>query len=385
MSRQKLKLCHIITGLDTGGAEMMLYKLLSCIDQEAFDVEVISLTDIGPIGQRIQALEVPVRALGMRRGIPSASHIMRLASWLRRGQPHIVQTWMYHADLAGGLAGRLAGHDRIAWNIRQSDLVANSSKRSTIWTIKTCAHLSRKVPARIVCCSHASERIHTALGYAADKMVVIPNGFDLTAYHPDPVARLSVRQELGLAEDAPLIGLVGRFHPQKDHQTFVQAVALLHARLPNVHFVLCGDGIDCNNPQLTGWIEAAGVCDVCHLLGRRSDIPRISAALDILTSSSAFGEGFPNVVGEAMACGVPCVVTDVGDSALIVGETGRVVPIRSPERLAAAWRELIEAGTEARGRLGQAARCRVEEHFSLPTVTRRYEQFYEEFAGLCVD
>lgn len=385
MSGQRIKLYHIITGLDTGGAEMMLYKLLSRIDRKAFEVEVVSLTDIGPIGQRIQGLEVPVRALGMRRGIPSAAHIMRLASWLRHGCPHIVQTWMYHADLAGGLAGRLAGHERIAWNIRQSDLVANSSKRSTIWTIKTCAHLSRRVPARIVCCSQASERIHTALGYAAEKMVVIPNGFDLAAYHPDPVARLSVRQELGLPEHAPLIGLVGRFHPQKDHQTFVQAVALLRARLPDVHFALCGDGIDSNNPQLTSWIEDAGVGDRCHLLGRRNDIPRISAALDILASSSAFGEGFPNVVGEAMACGVPCVVTDVGDSALIVGETGKVVPIRCPERLAAAWGELIEAGAEARARLGRSARCRVEEHFSLPTITRRYEQFYKELASRCAD
>ncbi|HLV78790.1 MAG TPA: glycosyltransferase [Chthonomonadaceae bacterium] len=384
MTRQPITLWHIITGLDTGGAERMLAKLLSGLDRQRFALEVLSLTDIGPVGKGIQEQGIPVRALGMRRGVPDPAGLLRLAGWLRRGRPRIVQTWMYHADLIGGLAGMLAGQKRIAWNIRHSDLAANS-KRSTIWTARACARLSRLVPARIVCCSHASQRVHAALGYAAEKMVVIPNGFDLSAYHPDPAARRAVRQELGLPEDAPLIGLIARFDPQKDHETFAQAAGLLRQRRPKAHFLLCGDGIEESNARLAGWIEAAGAGDRCLLLGRRADIPRLAAALDILTSSSAYGEGFPNVVGEAMACGVPCVVTDVGDSAQIVGETGMVVPIRAPERLAAAWEEWIAAGTEERARRGQAARCRVEAHFSLPAIVGRYTQFYEELAGLCAD
>jgi glycosyltransferase involved in cell wall biosynthesis len=213
-------------------------------------------------------------------------------------------------------------------------------------------------------------------------MVVLPNGFDLDAFQPDPAARGSVRQELGISEETPLIGLVARFHPQKDHHNFMQAAAQLHARLPNVHFLLCGAGVTPENPALAQWVEEAGLRANVHLLGVRQDVPRLSAALDIATSSSS-GEGFPNVVGEAMACGVPCVVTDVGDAALIVGETGRVVPPHDAQALADAWHDLLNAGEDYRYELGMAARRRVQECFSMTTISRRYEQLYEEIANLC--
>jgi glycosyltransferase involved in cell wall biosynthesis len=373
-----LRVGHIITGLNTGGAEMMLCKLLSRMNREVFEAEVISLTDIGPIGKKIQALGVPVRALGMRRGVPNPLGVLRLACWLRKGRPQIIQTWMYHADLIGGLASRLAAGSAVVWGIHHSNLEPQGSRRTTIWTARACARLSHWLPARIVCCSEASRRVHTGLGYAADKMMVILNGFDLQVYRPDPAARLSVRQELGIPEEAPLIGLVGRFDPQKDHGNFVQAAARLHAGLPEVHFLLCGDGVTWENPHLARWIEAAGIGGRCHLLGRREDIPRLNAAVDISTCSSSFGEGFPMVIGEAMACGVPCVVTDVGDLALVVGETGIVVPPRDPQALADGWRELMEMGVEKRRALGERARKRVEDHYSLARVVREYEALYKQ-------
>jgi glycosyltransferase involved in cell wall biosynthesis len=373
-----MKVLHIVAALETGGAEKVLYKLLSRTDREAFESEVISLIDIGPIGQKIQALGVSVRALGMRRsGVPNPLAMLRLAYWLQRDPPQVIQTWMYHADLIGGLAAKLAGSIPVAWGIHHSNLDPQSSRRSTIWIAMTCARLSCWLPARIACCSEASRQVHAQLGYAADKMVVIPNGFDLTIFEPDSAARRSVRQELGIPEEAPLIGLVARFHPQKDHCNFVQAAARFHARVPESHFLLCGDGITWDNPELTGWIEAAGIQSQCHLLGRREDIPHLTAALDI-ASTASYGEAFPMVIGEAMACGVPCVVTDVGDSAIIVGETGVVVPPKDPQALAAGWSQLLlDISREERLQLGLAARQRIMERYGLGKIVEQYEHLYE--------
>jgi glycosyltransferase involved in cell wall biosynthesis len=375
-----LRLLCLITSLDVGGAQMMLYKLLAGMDRTTFAPEVISLIDIGPIGEKIESLGIQVRSLGMRPGIPNPMSILRLISWLRRDRPDVIQTWMYHADLIGGWAAKFAGGIPMAWGIRQSDLSDHGSRRLTIYTMRMCAYVSKWLPARIVCCSEASQRVHTALGYATENMMVIPNGFDLRVFKPDAAARESVRVELQIPAGTPVIGLVGRFHPQKDHRNFVAAAALLHRSRPDVHFVLCGEEVTWDNLQLARWIADAGIAGCCRLLGRRQDIPRLVAALDIAASSSSFGEGFPNVIGEAMACGVPCAVTDIGDSALIVGRTGRVVPPQNPEDLAKALLELVELGHQERTCLGIAARARIKEHFDLPDIVMRYQNLYQELA-----
>lgn len=379
MSRP-IKLLHIISGLNTGGAEMMLYKLLSAMDRSAFSVEVVSLTDIGSVGNKILSIDVPVRALSMRRGVPNPFAVVKLVKWLRQSRPDVIQTWMYHADLIGGVAAKLTGDIPVAWGIRNSNLDSQGSKHSTIWTANICAKLSRFLPTKIICCSEASRIVHTALGYVETKMIVIPNGFDLAVFKPDLSARSSVRQELRIPEDTLMIGLIARFDPQKDHRNFLEAAARLHARVPDVHFLLCGDGITEDNTELLDWIEEAGLRQRCHLLGHREDVPRLVAALDIASSSSSYGEGFPNVVGEAMSCGVPCVVTDVGDSALIVGDTGKVVPPRDPDALASAWHELISIGENARRQLGDAARARIKYNFSLPVIASRYQKLFLEMS-----
>jgi glycosyltransferase involved in cell wall biosynthesis len=367
---------HIITDVSTGGAEIMLLKLLSHIDRQRFASRVISLTTGGSIGDRLEGLGIPVQALGMRPGFPDAGAVLRLAGWLRGNPPNLVQTWMYHADLVGGIAAHLAGRAPVIWGIRNSNLDVVHSRRSTHWTVKICAFLSNKIPERIVSCSETARRIHVNLGYAADRMLVIPNGFDLDLFRPDPQGRASLRQELGFLPEARLVGLVARFDPQKDHQTFIRAAAKVRARNAGVEFLLCGDGITGENAQLVGWIEELGLRDCFHLLGRREDIPRLSAALDVACSSSAYGEAFPNVLGEAMACGVPCVVTDVGDSAYIIGNTGKVVPPNDPEALAGAVVELLELPADRRHELGEAARRRVQQNFDIRAVVNRYEQLY---------
>jgi glycosyltransferase involved in cell wall biosynthesis len=382
VNAEPIALMHVIVGLDIGGAEMVLYRLLTQLDRARFAAHVVSLRDIGPVGRRLMADGWPVYALGMRSGgvaaLPPA--LVRLVGLMRALRPHVVQTWMYHADLLGGLAAKLAGGIPVAWNLRQSNLAPQFNKRSTLLLIRACALLSHGLPARIVCGSEAARRAHARLGYARTKMCVIPNGFDLALFKPDAEARVAVRQELGLAADTPLIGMMARFDPQKNHRTFVAAAGLLHAHCPTVHFLLCGGGVTWENRALAAWIDGAGLRARCHLLGEREDMPRLTAALDVATLSSR-GEGFPNALGEAMACGVPCVVTDVGDAGAIVGETGRLVPPGHPEALARAWAELLACSEEERRALGAAARERIAACFSLEQVVDQYEALWEQLAA----
>jgi glycosyltransferase involved in cell wall biosynthesis len=382
-SRQPISVLCLITSLNVGGAQTMLYRLLSRMDRTRFAPQVISMVDLelGPMNKTFETLGVPLRSLGMRPGRPNPVSILRLARWLRKDRPDVISTWLYHADLIGGMAAKLAGGIPVAWGIRHCDLSREGNKWLTLQTVKACALMSHWLPTRIVCNSEAARKTHVAAGYAIDKMMVIHNGSDLTMLKPDLAARESVRKELEIPEDAPLIGLVGRFDPQKDHHNFVQAAGLLHRDRPDVHFLLCGDDITWENPKLARWIQEADIAGCCRLLGRRADIPRLTAAFDIATSSS-FGESFANVIAEAMSCAIPCVVTDVGESALILGQTGRVVPPKNPMALALAWRDLLDLGHDGRTQLGMAARLRIQEYFNLRDTVTRYENLYQDLADM---
>lgn len=374
-----MRVTLVITNLATGGAEAMLLKLLTNLDRARFQPTVISLVGMGEVGPRIAALGVPVHALGMRRGgVPGPRALRRLARLLRQCQPDVVHTWMYHADLLGGLAARAVGCRRVIWGLRHSNLSKTENKRSTLWVARVCALLSGAVPAQILSCSARAKAVHAEIGYRDDKIHVIPNGFELDRFQPDAAARASVRADLGLPDEAPLVGLVARYDPQKNHAGFVQAAAQVAARMPQAHFVLAGAGVDAANGALQSAIAAQGLQQRMHLLGRRDDVPRLMAAFDVLASSSSYGEAFPNVLGEAMACAVPCVVTDVGDSAEIVGDTGRVVPPGDMDGLARELLAVLQLPVAERAALGGRARARVAAHYEIGHVTRLYEAFYEQ-------
>jgi glycosyltransferase involved in cell wall biosynthesis len=211
--------------------------------------------------------------------------------------------------------------------------------------------------------------------------VVIPNGIDLEAFAPSRAHRVSVREELGADPGAPLIGLFARFDPQKNHRMFLAAAAKLHESLPEARFVLAGGGMDASNAALAQWIDEAGVAGVTHLLGLRADMPRLTAALDVACSSSSWGEAFPLVLGEAMACGVPCVATDLGDVADIVSDCGRVVPPDDPVALALAMEALLRLPEPERRALGVRARSRIEDRFDVRGIAARYESMYISLAA----
>jgi glycosyltransferase involved in cell wall biosynthesis len=377
-----MKIVFITTALTTGGAEIMLLKLLQHIDRGRFDPQVISLRTKGDVGSRIEALGIPVLALNMKQGVPNPLIFLKLVKHLQLNKPELVQTWMYHADLLGGLAARLAGCRHVVWGLRNSNLDRKLTKRSTLMVVKACAVFSSWLPEKILSCSKRAAEAHTKAGYRAEKIQIIPNGFDLGRFKPDNTAKAEVRSELGLTPDTPLVGLMARFDPQKNHAGFVEAAAIIRSLIPSVHFVLAGAGIDGGNVTLLETVSANNLGECTHLLGRRDDMPRLMAALDILASSSSFGEAFPNVLGEAMACNVPCVVTNVGDSADIVGDSGRVVHAGDMLSLAKYIVELLRLSPEVKSALGRQARARVETRYEIGHVARLYESFYERLVGL---
>jgi glycosyltransferase involved in cell wall biosynthesis len=295
---------------------------------------------------------------------------------LHRLDADLVQSWMYHANLLGALGAPWLGNSPLVWNLRQSTLDAQGSKRSTHLVVRLGAILSRIAPRRIICCSERVVEIHRALGYRAEIMTMIPNGFELDRFRPDPEARSAMRAGLGIDEAVPLLGLVARYDPQKDILTLLRAVARVRAERQDCRLLLCGKDMTADNAQIGSWLEQTGLGGAVHLLGPRRDPERVMAALDVLVSSSAYGEGFPNVIGEAMACGVPCAVTDVGDSGLIVGDTGLTAPPRDPNALAAAILQLLGEGREGLARRGASARARIALNYALPRIAERYAALY---------
>ena len=352
----------------------MLFGLVSTLDSSEFAPEVISLSDGGAIHEKLVDAGVRVRELGMVPGRVRPRDVARLARWTREARPDLVHAWMYHANVMGGVSAWLAGAP-IVWGIHQEE--PSLQPWSTLATERLGATLSRYLPARIISCSRRAVAVHDEFGFCRERMVVIPNGVDTARFRPDLAARRSMRAELRIPDGAPVVGVAARLDPQKDHATFFQAAARVRTRHPDVRFVLCGEGIEPANPLVRRWIDQAGVTEACRLLGRRDDVPRFFAAIDVAVSSSR-GEGFPTVVGEAMACGVPCVVTDVGDSAYLAGEEGRVVRASDPDALGEAISAALSEDPAARRARGVRARRRIETEFALPAVAARFRELYLE-------
>ncbi len=375
-----IRIMHVITGLDVGGAEVMLQKLIEHSDRYRFEHIVISLMDLGIIGERLKKLGVEVHALGGPRGYPTWRVIRGLMMLARQTRPTIVQGWMYHGNLAAWLVQRFAaGTPPMIWGIRQSLGQLSDEKRLTQLVIRASALVSATVDT-VVYNAQRSRVQHEAAGFSGRSSMVIPNGFDTARYIPSFSAKADLCGELELPDDVFLIGLIGRFHPMKDHRGFLDAVTEVARRHNKVRVLMVGEGVSWSNPELSGWVRERRLEDHVYLLGRRDDVPRITAALDVAVSASARNEGFANVIGEAMSCGVPCIVTDVGDSASIVSDTGSVVPPGNPSRLAAAICEFVELTSGEREQMGLSARARVVSEFSVEKIIGRFEALYSKIA-----
>jgi glycosyltransferase involved in cell wall biosynthesis len=374
--RRRIKITHIITGLQTGGAEHALEQLVTRVDAKRFDMRVVSLRDAGTVGPRLAALGVPVTSLNMRHTTRDLLRFGRLVMLLRRDRPDIVQTWLYHADLIGLAAARLAGVSQVLWNLRGSGLEHHHYDNRFRWVVRMLARLSG-LPDAIVANAEAGRSFHAQAGYRPRRWAMIDNAIDVGRFRPFPAAGIDLRNELNLAAGSQIIGMTARLDPMKDHATFFRAAATLIARGIDVHFVLIGRGVDRNMVGAQPFLADPRLASRLHFLGEREDVARLVAGFDLAVLSSAFGEGFPNAVAEAMACGVPVVSTDVGDAGRIIGEAGLLVAPRDALAIADACQILLTSPTD-RAAMGRAGRARIARDFGPERMVDAYGQLYEQ-------
>ena len=367
-----MKVCHVITGLEVGGAELALCGLLEALREP--ENTVVVLRGESPLSERVAGL-APLSHLGMNPGRAMPGDVLRLRDVLRRSRPDVIHAWMYHANLATSLA--MTGlRTPVIWGIHHSLSDLASEKRKTRVVIRANAWLSRS-PTRIRYVSALAAKQHAQFGFSARRALVIPNGYDTDRLKPDPAARARVRRELDIGAGTLVIGMIARVHPTKDHGNFLEAAARFLPDHPGTVFVLVGEGASTDNPPLLASIERLGLRAHVRLCGKRADIPALDAAFDIATLSSR-GEAFPNAIAEAMACGTPCVATDVGDAALIIGDTGVVVPPRDAAALCRGWTQLADLAPSERQALGSRARARIVECFARRAIAHRFVELYRE-------
>ncbi|MCU7961483.1 MULTISPECIES: glycosyltransferase family 4 protein [unclassified Shewanella] len=370
------KILHIITGLSDGGAEAVLYRLCD-FDRDNEHV-VISLMDKGKYGPLLEEIGVKVYCLNMPAGSIHLMALVKLYKLLRQLKPNAVQTWMYHADLIGGIISRLARVKNVVWGVHHTTLVRGESKLSTMIIAKLNALISSFIPRRIIYCAEKSRQVQESIGFDSKIGHVVPNGYNIDQFMPNSYSGLTFRKEIAIANEQFLIGHVGRFHPFKDYSNLIQSIGLLSDFKDRVKVALVGNDLTDGNDVLKRLINENTCGECILLLGRRQDIPSVMNGFDLFILSSS-SEAFPNVLNEAMACSTPCVTTDVGDAAVIVGETGWVVPPKDPQALAKAILEAMDE-KQHNSQLWQArkkaCRERIVDNFSIEKMVAGYHQVW---------
>lgn len=370
----RIKVLHIITSLDADGAQHMLLKLCQNIPSDNFEFKVVNLRGKTAFAEKFVEAGIAVEHIGMRRMLPTLSALRKIAAIVGEFDPHLIQGWMYHGNLAATAGRSLAGHRApLLWNIRKATDVSEF-RLMTRLTIKVGAWISKSV-SRVIYCGRFVEQCHTKLGYSSSNAVIIPNGFDTDRFAPSAESRKLVREKLRLPEDALIVGMTARYHPHKDHPNFIRAAAIVRKTKPDVYFVLAGRGLDKSNAFIRGLAEDLDLRDRLIMLGEHCSVETLLPAFDVYCLSSS-AEGFPNSLGEAMSCGVPCVSTDAGASSEVIGEDGWIVPTRNSEMLATAVTDALQKSSTEREVIGQRARARVVQQFSLSAVAERYAEVY---------
>jgi glycosyltransferase involved in cell wall biosynthesis len=367
MQKNRPTVLHVIPGLHTGGAEHALAALVTAKRTQPFSQIVVDLMGTtlgdGAPTQIVRAAGVPVYQFGGQTAFDLPIILFRLARLIRKLRPIAIQSWLYYADLASLWALDLSGQratTRLYWGIRSSDMDQSHYRRALAWTIRACAKRSAR-PDAVVANSFAGRDVHRGLGYRPRAFPVIPNGIDTQRFRPDAPARARMRAQLGLADDKPLVIHVARVDPMKDHASLVSVAAAL----PDIHFVAVGTGTDSINAPTN-----------LTALGIRRDMPNVYTAADLLLSTSIFGEGFPNAVVEAMACGIPVVATDVGDSHRLIEDTGAIVSPRDITAMVAAISRILAEPEANRCARASAARKRIEGRYSLDRMVSTFDALH---------
>lgn len=370
------KVVHIIIGLNVGGAELMLKRLvLHSQEKKEFQHSVISLTDIGVIGSELKSKGIPVYSLGMQSAVSTPIVLLKIRKLLKELQPDVVQTWMYHADFLGGLAAKSMGIKNIIWGIRNSEIDSNSGliKKSIR---KSCAKLSRSIPSTIVCVAHKAKEVHARVGYDQSKIKVIPNGFNLDKFTPDKSKRLALRSQIGIQGEDLVIGNIGRFTPAKNHLNFIRACLILLDKGYDFKVLMCGRDVELNNPEIFDLFADNNHSSQFIFLGEVSDTSSFYNAIDVFCLCS-YTEGFPNVLGEAMATEKVCLTTDAGDAQLILDNCGFNIESSSHIDIARAIEDNILKGSKNELKnIATEARTVIQSEYSLDKIVSEFEMLY---------
>lgn len=368
------KSLHIITSLSIGGAETMLLRLIKHKPDLAKSTIVISLTDNGEIGRILESLGASVICLGMHNWSSIFKALFNLKKIIQNEKPDIIHTWMYHANILGGIAAFLAKNKNIIWSIRRSEFTCGESL-STYMIMRLGAMLSKVIPKVVVCVAESGLKNHQKYGYKPDNMIVIPNGFDADKLKHDQVIRKEIRKELNIYDDEVIIGCVGRFHESKGYEILIASsmeVIKLHKK---VRYLLIGRDLDQRNTILMEWINKTGFSDHFLLAGEKHNVADYMSAMDIFCLSS-ITEGFPNVLGEAMASALPCVATSVGDVEKITGNNAILVQPKNKKLLSKGLCEMLNLDDEKRIKIGLNGRKKIEKEYPIKLICEKYFNLY---------
>lgn len=380
--KKPLEIVHVITSLSNGGAQGALIRLVLNDNQNHH--QVISLMDMGHHGRSLSHAGIPLHTLEFPQGGITVDGLKKLFRLIFHIKPDIVQTWLYHADLLGGAIARLSGCRNVVWGLRNSTIHNHKTSVATRFVLHLNALLSGIIPVGIVSCSQEAIRVHMSIGYRRKNMTVIPNGFDIGQFMPDLAARSRVRDLWGIDDRTILFGMVARWDPQKDHESLLSALSMIQGDCGLAwRCALVGQGMEESNRMLMALLEENGVRDRIILSGQRDNIAELMNGFDIHVLSSSYGEAFPNAVAEAMACGTPCITTDVGDSSLIVGQSGWVVPPSNSVALCIAMEQAMNELNDKESWDQRKAACRMQvvQCYRLETMVENYRNLWTSFTN----
>lgn len=372
MNKIKMKITHVIIGLNIGGAELMLKRLIDGTEsQRGVKHSIISLTDLGVLGKELLASGIEVKYLGMKNAFFLPLVFFKLRQEIKKQQPDLVQTWMYHADILGGLAAKSLKVKRIIWNVRNTNFGLNGFMHKAL--IKVSAIISKNIPDKIIYVSQSAKLSHERVGYDKTKSIVINNGFDTSKYSKRIADREKVREEFQYNEQDIVILSVGRYAPSKDHLNFIKAAKMAIKQNINIKVLMIGLNVDMYNSKLLNVI--GDDISSFYLAGQRNDIPSVFSGVDVFCLHS-LTEGFPNVLGEAMSSALPCITTRAGDAELILHDCKYTVDISDAEGLAKVMGIVSKKSSDEKAVMGKMNRQIILENYTIENIRKKYVTLY---------
>ena len=374
-----LKILHIISGLNDGGAESLLFNFL-CYTKNDINF-VISLKGKGKYGKMIEEKGIKIFYFDFSLNLSLISNFIDLIKLIRKINPDVVQTWLYHADLLGGCAAYIANSKNIFWGIHHGSLDKNINNYSTIFISKINSILSYFIPRKIIVCADSAKSIHIKNGFSPQKFITIPNGIDLNKFKRSSQKRSFFRNKLNIKSNETLYGTVARFHPIKDHITLIKSISRLKKAGYKFKYLLVGENINNKNKLLNEIIKKYRLEETMILLEKEENISLVMNALDLHVLSSK-SEALPMVILEAMGCGTPCLSTNVGDIKNLIFDNNLIVETSNQSSLFSAMKIFSDYNSKYKNQISISVENQIKENYSLEKMTKKYLNLYQKYTSL---